>query len=707
MKRKEALSILQVLILILGIVSISYVIGSETTFVTALYNDLRSDEVSGATQGSSVGSGSSLTVPESEPLTPIPADPLPTTPSHGFAGQAYEGLEFGSTAPAGLYETAEGTIEVSGAGYSISGILQAAGHALMIYYGVQMVGGVFGFDDAQTEAASYAAAWGYFVGKSALSIWGEGGYFASGLTVGWATVIGLVVAAIIYIYMYEDIETKEVTFTCEPWSAQTGGNNCEKCNKQGDLPCSEYQCRSLGQACQLLNAGTENEKCAWVNPKDITPPAITTNKEDLLDGYEYSPDNTISPPDRGVKILNQNSKDACADAFTPFTFGITTDEPAKCKIDYLRKDSFEEMNFYFGGNSLLTYEHTQAMALPGGESLSSENITLENGGQFELYTRCEDANGNSNTANFVFKYCVEDGPDTTPPLIVGTSLINKMPVAYNQTSVDLEVYINEPAECKWSHLDQSYDDMENEMSCSSSIKEINAQGVYPCSVTLDGIKNNEENDFYFRCKDKPLATSDRNVNSQSYKFTMKGTIPLVIDSASPDNETIKDSTDAVQVTLKSKTSAGYNEGAASCFYSEGDEDNYVLFYETTFYEHSQDLWLPAGEYNYFIKCVDLGGNSDTKEINFIVESDNVAPLIVRAYHDEPYLKIITDEESECVFDTTDCSYLFDDGTIITTSNGFDHFTEWNTKTNLYIKCRDIYGNSPQPSNVCSIEVRAF
>jgi len=526
-----------------------------------------------------------------------------------------------------------------------------------------------------------------------------------------AGAIGAGVGIAIFLLLYRKEKTELVSYDCEPWEAPVGGNNCEKCNKQG-LPCSRYQCKSLGQACELLNDEDSGEaKCVWVNRHDVEYPIIEPWEDALLIDYKYAPDNTISPPDRGVKIEYEKSTTGCVKAFTPLEFGITVDEPAKCKIDYLRKNTFDEMDFYFGGSSLFRYNHSEKLSLPGPNALNASGPVLQNDGNYELFVRCQDANGNYNTANFVFKFCVEKGPDTTPPLIVDTDISNNMPIAYNQSSLDLEVYVNEPAECKWSHRDQIYDEMENQMSCATNVFEMNAQMLYKCSTTLTGLKDRQDNVFYFRCKDQPqlkgtTKENDRNVNKESYKFTVIGTESLILTEVGP-NETIKDSTDSVKVTLTAKTFAGYNKGEATCYYSDtGETDSYIAFFNTESHTHSQDLFLPEGSYKYYIKCIDLGGNSDEDSVEFYVESDSSAPIVVRAYHEGTHLKIKTNEEAECVYDTVDCNYAFDDGIGLTAVDDTDHYTNWDTNTNFYIKCRDEYGNQPI-GNACSFIARPF
>ena len=599
---------------------------------------------------------------------------------------------------------------------AVDGITASAAWAISVYFGVKLIAGMLGADENLAEALGKSAAVGvgiyqgtsYFQQAAKLSdstnlAWFKDDGILAGKDAG--TYLGLVVGVAIFLATYKKTYQEERTFECDPWDAPAGGNDCEKCNQQGDLPCSEYQCRSLGQSCELLNKGTDKEQCAWVNKNDVNPPIITPWEEALTPDFKYTPDNAISPPDRGVKITNQESTTGCVKAFTPLSFGVTLDEPAKCKLDYIRKQNFSDMQFHFGGSVLSKYNHTQIMSLPGPSALKAENITIENDGEFEIYTRCQDSNGNSNTANFLFKFCVEKGPDTTPPLIVTTNLLNNMPISYNQTEIEnFEVYTNEPANCKWSHLDQSYDNMEETMSCSSSVLDMNAQMLYKCSSTLTGLKNRQDNKFYIRCKDQPTKTEDRNENKESYEFTLIGTQPLVIDSVLP-NETIKDSTDSVKVTLEAKTSAGYDEGNSTCYYSE-TEDDYVMFFDTNSYKHSQELWLTGGSYNYFIKCVDLGGNADTKKVNFDVETDRASPIVARVYHEETYLKLVTTEEAKCVYDTKNCNYLFDEGVSFKVIDKINHFVDWDTKKKLYIKCKDEYDNQPSPSQ-CSIVAKAF
>ncbi|MBU2503634.1 MAG: hypothetical protein KJ879_01085 [Nanoarchaeota archaeon] len=611
-----------------------------------------------------------------------------------------------------------------GAGVIFSTFITAS----TIFFGTKWILSSFGVNGNVQNSAAYATTGGYIAATAYSRIFGDiagkGLLAKMGLASGWATLgVGLAVTAIILGFTLKNTKYETYSFTCQPWSAAKGGDNCELCN-QGDLPCTEYRCESLGQACELVNQGTGQEKCVWAD-RGVTPAIIEAWDDILTPGYKYTPDNAVSPPDRGVKIVSENNPNGCLKPFEAIRFGVQLDKPATCKIDTDNRANFDSMKWSMG-STLSLYTHSQTLSFKSKEALDSENITYNLGEEKSLFVKCEDVNENQNDANFVFTFCVDDGPDTSAPVIVTTSIINGMPISSNQSSVDLDVYVNEPAECKWSRTDLDYDNMENDMSCVTAASQssiINGAQVYKCSTTLTGLKDRMDNDFYFRCKDKPWLTSPED-ESERYadttscifkdnpnlcKFTLVGTQPLVILSVGPDNETISDSTSVVKVTLEAETTAGFNKGDALCSYSPSGEDgSYIEFYpETGSYTHSQDLYLIEGDYEYYIRCTDLGGNTDTEMVSFTVETDVFSPNAVRVFKDGTSLKIITDEKASCVYDSVSCTYDFDLGIKMSTdSQGITHSTTWNANKNLYIKCQDEYENRPGPDQ-CSIIARPF
>ena len=542
--------------------------------------------------------------------------------------------------------------------------------------------------------AGIGAGVGYLTGYGLVSALGMVGTGPAGWIVAGFAIIGGILASL------KKETDREITFTCKPWQAVSRGVNCERCNNQL-LPCTEYQCRSLGTGCELENKDTDNPICIWKDDRDVEPPRITPWQEALTTDYRYEP---LPRGQYGVEILYRN--DECLPAFQPFTFGVELNKYGYCKIEYQRTASFAEMRYDFGGSNLYLKQHTQQMTFPGVVHLEQAGLNLTNDGEFEFYVRCEAAtNGISNREEFLFKFCIDKGPDTTPPEIRSFNFADRTPLAYfaenEPREVGIQAYINEPAQCRWDWQDRDYANMENSLTCSNQVTNVNAQLSYTCYGKLTGLENNAENKFYFRCND-----TFGNVNAQSKVLTLIGTQPLYISSVKPNDTTIRDSTNVIKVTLEAETSAGYNRGEASCYYtSTAGSSRYVLFTNTDSHKHSTDIWLGPGNYQYSIRCIDLAGNSDTKQISFRVETDTSAPVIVRAFRDSQNLKIITDEDAFCVYDTVNCEYDFEQG-IKMTSTGILHTTRWDANNNFYIKCEDEFGNRPMP-NSCSMIIRPF
>lgn len=589
---------------------------------------------------------------------------------------------------------------------------------------VQLVGGLLGLDQKTTNSLSLAVAVGSTFGgivSSLVSNYGTGAVAAVGKTAAtpgtflgyssttWGAVAGIGAAVIVFVLLYKKEKQKYVSFTCLPYEPPLGGAKCEQCNKDPFRPCSEYRCRSLGQACQLLNKGQAGkETCAWINPKDVTSPTIAPWNEVLYPvNLKYVSDTNIRPPALGVKIVSPVSG-GCLPAFTPLKFGITTNEPAQCKIDYNHTANFDAMQYDFGESNYYEYNHTQMMRLPSPSTDTnlSGSPLLQNDGTFSLYVRCRDANGNANVDEYAMSFCIDKSPDTTPPVIEQTSISSGSPVRYAVDSVPISVYVNEPADCKWSQQDKSYSDMENNMSCAGSATEFNSDFLYACSGNLTGVKNQATNTYYFRCKDQPTKTeADRNTMAQSYKLDLRGSQPLNIISVAP-NETIRGSTSAVDVNLTLETSNGANEGTAVCYFStnENNLDSYIPMFNSNSYQHEQTLSLGTGNYTYYFRCIDAGGNTDKNKTSFNVLVDKTAPAITRIYHDGDSLKLVTNEDAECAYSLNSCNFNFDEGIKMLYNPSTDKeqsFAEWKPTSVYYIKCQDTLGNQPDP-NKCSV-----
>ena len=528
------------------------------------------------------------------------------------------------------------------------------------------------------------------------------------------TVWGIGIGVIYFLYKYKMEGTNTITFSCLPYEQPLGGAKCEECNKYPFRPCSEYRCRSLGQACQLLNSETSGkEVCAWINPKDVNSPTITPWVDVLAPlGLSYVSDTSIRPPALGVKVIRGSAANQCLQAFTLLQFGINTNEPAQCKVDFNNTAKFDQMQFYFGESNIYEYNHTQIMRMPGPDAFTTNTTEggspiFKNDGTTQLFVRCMDYNGNYNEDAYSVKFCVDPSPDTTPPQIEGTSITSGSPIAFGTLNTSIEVYINEPSECKWSIESKAYEQMENTMSCATSAGEINALLSYTCTAKLTGLKNDAENKYYFRCKDQPGKEENvRNVMVQSYEYILMGSQPLNIISVGP-NETVTGGTSAVTVDLELETANGAEEGKAWCYFSpSGMNNSYVQMFETDNYMHKQTLQLTPDYYTYYFRCTDLGGNSVEAKTNFTVFSDTVSPQIARVYREAGVgLKIVTDEDAECVYSLSDCNFEFETGLPAAYTNPSiksNSYVEWKPNTVYYVKCRDLYGNEPNPGECSKI-----
>ncbi len=551
---------------------------------------------------------------------------------------------------------------------------------------------------------------------------------ASSGPVGWIFALGVAQMMGIWIlFSYQNYVQEIINYQINAWKAQEGGAKCDECNKL-EYGCTEYQCKTFGQGCGIVNNGTKQERCVWLNPNDREYPVIIEDAEisQFPENYNYKKSAEISPPDTGVEITSASKN--CIPPFSSLILGVKTDEPAQCRISTSREKTFELMTKDMDEGALAIEKHTKIIPnsatannwalnnLIDKSGLPDENqdgvpdieFEITKGNEYEYYIKCKDTNGNENPANFVIKFCIQD-KDLTAPIIKGFFVANGGFVQFGTSNVTTEVYTNEPAECKWDFNDKKYDEMTYAMTnCDTTINQATVQGN-SCTGKFTGLKNGVENKYYIRCQDR---SEDKNTNSVSEVYNLKvSSQSILIDSISVNgkgnNSIIKDAREVIPVDLEIKTSFGAEDGKAKCDYEYlGNKISMSFEYSEV---NTQTLWLPEGKYELPISCNDIAGDTDTGSISFTIVKDRDAPIVARAYYDVNNLKVITNEPAECVYtlqQNLGCAYNFIDGTAMSEIGELTHYTSWQAGKKYFVKCKDAFGNQPLPGK-CSIIVKAF
>ncbi|MFA5019545.1 MAG: hypothetical protein WC533_00420 [Candidatus Pacearchaeota archaeon] len=599
---------------------------------------------------------------------------------------------------------------------------------------------------------------------------GAGGASTSGGTLlglgptAWVGVGVLAYLGLSYLMGCGETEETEITFTCKQWQRPAVGN-CGECNKDEQKPCSKYKCESLGMNCKLINEDTANPECVTVETGEGIP-VISPN-------YEVLNKNKYSYTSVGLNGFNVRTKDGkCLPAFEHVAFGVNTNIPAQCKFSTDPKILFDSMEYSFLEGDLYSKNHTTTTYLPSaesviaGETLNTDefntlisNETVMGGildilGDVNIYVKCANTKGVTNVANYKINFCVDDGPDRTPPVIIATSPPEDSIVAYNATQWNAGFYVNEPAECRFSDeilagtSEEQYFAMTNNMYCEDDVGSGSLLG-YLCNATLQ-IKQ-KENNFYIVCRDQPWLeeNNSRNIGSVYEYKLYRSDSALVIDSITPRG-TVYSELEPASVELKAETSGGVN-GDAYCQYSLSSlgEDIFITFYDTGKSEHNQMLnSMLFRNYTIKVRCIDTGGNTAYNEAKFElvqgtaegVDSDgdgwtdeeeaengtdpndpndypegdnnsdnetnnNLAPEVTRVYSQGGDIIVLTNKNSKCVYSNNalnKCEFAFDNGISMSEELKKIHIAERNDKLTYYIKCKDRFDNQ---NSECAVIVK--
>lgn len=474
-----------------------------------------------------------------------------------------------------------------------------------------------------------------------------------------------------------------LSFDCSLWSAPSGGEACKICGLDG-LPCSEYRCKALGKGCNYYEPDGTNK------------------------GYCIPSSDTIPPT---VKCSN------CPGRVPPFSaaeFTVVTNEIAQCKFNIGEAGaSYEDMPYDFG--EVYGIEHKMYLHLPGQSAFENQNVSsydlIDEDGKYTVYTRCEDIAGNSNVNAYTFSFIVDPDPDTVPTNILSYSPENGAPVKYNTTTQNVQFKISEPSDCKWSTSDKDYDQMENSFKCDNAVSDSGLVNGYYCSGTLAGVtlNSNNQSTYYIRCEDQPWlegAETDiyqRNKNDKSFVYKLKPSKELKIASLTPEGEIIVNPTET-SVNIQVQTVGGGYSSNAVCYFKLNNYPSYIRMLNTNSNVHSQPLVNQSeGSYTLDVRCEDKSGNIAEKTNSFSIKKDTGYPEITRVYSFQGNMVVVTNEEAKCYYSIDTCAFNIEEATEMS-GDELEHKTEFEGQLIHYVKCEDVFGNSP---GQCQIKVREF
>jgi hypothetical protein len=627
------------------------------------------------------------------------------------------------------------------AGGVTAGVMGVALVATTIAYSVTSVGAAAA---AVGAAAGTAAAAGAAAGTFGATMLGASIGFIGSLCLGPQVVIcaAIVIAAIVYALFTKGIDHEYYVteFKCEAWQPPLSGK-CEVCNDDV-RPCTEFKCRSIGNNCQYFVENGEPGYCATIS--DIWAAQIKPWQEIITTGNNYTNVSSF-----GFRIENKRNEGKAVNAWEAVTFGIITDKEAICKVDVDHSKTYDQMRFAMA--SIKDYStgkidgkhHTITLSPHAVMGESNENIETTvpmDQGENEYYIICQNYAGLINDAPFTVQVTQAEGPDLTPPVITRLAPENNGYVAKDKTDLEFFVYLNEPAECRYSF--ESYDmtwETQNDtgigmMTPIETVSEVTIgeyqeaptavtnenslpltcitdpemgyYGEWMCAAFINNYTSNKK--IYIECKDQPnLVETDylKRMRTRTEYSTQVCETGLEITSIEPTGSI--ETNASAGVTLKVRTEGCINGGDATCkfrlpYYGE----IYSLMLDTGNKTHVQPFnSLGQGTRDVEVMCEDAAGNTAKANTSFTVFVDSDSPEITRAYYDSDKLFISTDEDSECLFVTNrsiGCEFGFEKAPNV---YSITHSLEVSKKTedNYYIKCRDNKGNMPLSG--CTIEIK--
>ena len=95
--------------------------------------------------------------------------------------------------------------------------------------------------------------------------------------------------------------------------------------------------------------------------------------------------------------------------------------------------------------SLIATEINSDESLDGAINASDYQYLLDQVGDLNFHIKCASLDGDSNEVDYRINFCVDPGPDLTPPEVTATLPADNSILAFNSQTINSIIYISEPA----------------------------------------------------------------------------------------------------------------------------------------------------------------------------------------------------------------------------------------------------------------------
>jgi hypothetical protein len=179
----------------------------------------------------------------------------------------------------------------------------------------------------------------------------------------------------------------------------------------------------------------------------------------------------------GPAITKSSPSGTLASGTKGITIKVATNVAATCKYSTTAGTTFANMSDKFSKT--------------GGTTSSTRFNGLSDGNEYNIYVRCQDDSGNTNTEDYNITFSVEgSNSDTTPPTMSEAGPSGSL--ESTTTSVTLTVKTNEPSTCKYDTKSFNYKRLSNTFS--------NTGGTdHTSSVSVE---SGQSYRYYVRCEDE-------------------------------------------------------------------------------------------------------------------------------------------------------------------------------------------------------------